>query len=290
MTPAAQHTPAHGHGHGHGHDDTSAQAGILDLDAHILAEHAAAITQWLPVREPPRQIVDLGCGTGAGTFNLLGRFPEAHVTAVDASTSHLQRLREKACAQGLSERVHTVQADLDDPGWPDLGTPDLVWASASMHHMAHPDRALGNVHHLLAPGGLFAVIELSGFPHFLPDDAPEGQPGLEKRCHQASDRLHAEHVPHRGADWGPMLTKAGFTIEGKRTISVNIEGSRDTAVGAYALLSLQRIRHSLAGTLSREDLATLDQLLDTNGPQSILRRHDLAVRTERTIWTARPAG
>lgn len=36
-----------------------------------------------------------------------------------------------------------------------------------------------------------------------------------------------------------------------------------------------------------EDRTALDQLLDTNGPHSILRRDDLAVRTERTVWAAR---
>jgi len=80
MNLAARHISAHGPDR----DDTGAQADILDLDARILSEHTAAITQWLPVREPPRHIVDLGCGTGAGTFTLLDRFPEAHVTAVDA--------------------------------------------------------------------------------------------------------------------------------------------------------------------------------------------------------------
>lgn len=61
------------------------QAEILDLDAEALAEHIASVTAWLPLKNEPRQIVDLGCGTGAGTFALLECFPEAHVTAVDAS-------------------------------------------------------------------------------------------------------------------------------------------------------------------------------------------------------------
>ena len=108
--------------------------------------------------------MDLGCGTGAGTFALLDRFPDAHVTAVDASAEHLQRLRTTACARGVEERVSRVQADLDDAVWPDLGSPDLVWASASLHHMAHPARVLRAVHDLLTPGGLFAVVELAGFP------------------------------------------------------------------------------------------------------------------------------
>ncbi|MGY1433667.1 class I SAM-dependent methyltransferase [Streptomyces reniochalinae] len=265
------------------------QAEILDLDAEVLAEHTASITAWLPLKTNPRHIVDLGCGTGAGTFALLDRFPEAHVTAVDTSAAHLKQLRDTACARGVEEHVRTVQADLDDSDWPDLGSPDLTWASASMHHMAHPDRALSNVHGMLAPGGLFAVVELAGFPRFLPGYAPEDRPGLEERCHAASDSFHAEHVPHRGADWGPMLAAAGFTVEGERTVPVHIEGARSEAVGRYALGSLQRIRGTAAESLSSEDLAALDQLLDTDSPHSILHRDDLAVRTERTVWAARRA-
>jgi hypothetical protein len=193
---------------------TAAQ--ILDLDAQVLGEHIAGITAWLPLQTPPRRIVDIGSGTGAGTFALLDRFPEAHITAVDASAGHLQR-----------------------------------------------------------------------FPRFLPDNAPEDRPGLEERCHQASDRLHAHHVPHRGADWRPMLAKAGFTVEGERTITVNIESSRDKAVGTYALSTLQRIRHGIADILTPEDLAALDRLLDTHSPHSILLREDLAVHTERIVWAAR---
>ncbi|CAM5666004.1 Class I SAM-dependent methyltransferase OS=Streptomyces cyaneofuscatus OX=66883 GN=G3I52_05180 PE=4 SV=1 [Streptomyces cyaneofuscatus] len=285
-------THAHTHTHTHDHDHHG-EAEILDLDAQVLAEHLTALTGWLPVQAPPRRIVDLGCGTGTGTFALLDRFPEAHITAVDTSAAHLQRLREKACARGAEGRVRTVQADLDAADWPDLGSPDLVWASASMHHMADPDRALKAVHDLLVPGGLFAVVELSGFPRFLPGTAPEDRPGLEERCHEASDRFHAEHVPHRGADWGPKLTGAGFTVEDERSITVDIgttDGSRSEAVGAYALGSLRRLRHSVAGTLVLEDLAALDRLLDTEGPNSLLRRDDLAVRTERTVWAARRTG
>ncbi|MEU9885711.1 class I SAM-dependent methyltransferase [Sphaerisporangium sp. NPDC051011] len=287
MTHAHPHTPHHGAQHGHHRQDDAGQAEILDLDAEVLAEHIAAITAWLPLKTSPLQIVDLGCGTGAGTFALLNRFPEAHVIAVDASPGHLQRLREKACAQGVDDRVRTVQADLDAAGWPDLGTPDLVWASASMHHMADPHHALRNVHDMLRSGGLFAVVELAGFPRFLPEDAPEDRPGLEDRCHAATAHFHAEHVPHRGADWGPMLTAAGFTLDGERTITVNIDGSHSETIGQYALGAFRRIRGVAAEALSAEDLAALDRLLDTDSPHSILRRDDLRVRTERTVWAAR---
>ncbi|WP_329385945.1 class I SAM-dependent methyltransferase [Streptomyces sp. NBC_01716] len=284
MTDTSPHA-AHDHDHGAGHNPDD-QSEILDLDAEVLAEHIASITAWLPVKADPRHIVDLGSGTGAGALALLKRFPGAHVIAVDSSTSHLHRLRHKAEAAGLADRVRTVEADLDG-AWPELGAPELVWASASMHHMADPDRALRRVHDMLRPGGLFAVVELAGFPRFLPEDAPADRPGLEERCHAAIDRHHTEHLPHRGADWGPKLTAAGFTVEGERTITVDLGPPHTEAVGRYALSSLTRLRGGVAEELAAEDLTALDQLLDTAGPHSILRRDDLTVRTERTVWAAR---
>lgn len=278
--------PAH---HDHtGHHD-GGQGEILDVDAEVLADVTADIIGWLPLLAAPREVLDLGCGTGAGTFALLARFPEAHVTAVDASVEHLQRLRDKACERGVQARVRTVQADLDDPARLDLGAPDLVWASASLHHLADPDRVLHRVHDVLAPGGLLAVVELAGFPRFLPADAPEDAPGLEERCHAATDRELADHVPHRGADWGPLLTAAGFALEGRRTVPVHVGAAPGNGVAAYALAGLRAVRRQAAGRLGAEDHAALDQLLDVEGPHSILRRPDLAVRTERTVWAARRA-
>lgn len=260
---------------------------ILDLDADVLAEHTASLIAWLPIESSPRRIVDLGCGTGAGTLALLKHFPEAELTAVDSSAAHLHRLGEKAAAAGAADRVHLVETDLDATVWPELGRPELVWASASLHHMADPDRTLEQVHGLLAPGGLFAVVELAGFPRFLPEGAPEDAPGLEERCHAARDHHHAEHVPHRGADWGTKLAEAGFTVEAERTISAVIGPTRTNAVGRYALSSLRRMRGSVASALTARDLTALDRLLDTDSPHSILHRSDLRVRTERTVWAAR---
>ncbi|MGW1504866.1 class I SAM-dependent methyltransferase [Streptomyces mirabilis] len=288
MNHPSPHTAPHGAHHVHEHEhDTGDQVEILDLDAEVLAEHLASITAWLPIGTSPRHIVDLGCGTGAGTLALLERFPEAELTAVDLSAAHLNRLREKAAAAGAADRARIVRADLDATVWPELGTPELVWASASMHHMPDPHRTLRQVHDLLAPGGLFAVVELAGFPRFLPEDAPEDAPGLEERCHAALDHHHAEQVPHRGADWGTKLVKAGFTVEGERTVTVDIGPPRTDAAGRYALSGLRRMRGSVASALTAEDLAAFDRLLDTGGPHSILRRVDLRVRTERTVWAAR---
>lgn len=286
MTRTGQITQSHAqHGHGHGHGD--AQAEVLDIDADLLAEQIASVIARLPVRSTPRRIVDLGAGTGAGTFALLQRFPDARIIAVDSSDGHLNRLRTRAQELGVIDRVEIVQADLDGT-WPDLGDADLVWASASLHHLADPDAALRQVRPILGQDGLLAVVELAGPPRFLPDDAPADRPGLEDRCHAAADRRIAEQMPHRGADWGVMLTAAGYTLDGEWTVSVDYAASDLEAVRRYALIVLGRLRRAIADELATEDLAALDSLLDPDGPHSILRRDDLRVRTVRAVWAARP--
>ena len=261
---------------------------LLDLDAEVLHAYLSEVMDLIRERAgdpPPHRILDLGSGTGTGTLALLRRFEGAEVTAVDMSPHGLQHLLEKARALGVADRIHTVEADLD-AGFPDVGTVDLVWASASMHHMADPGRVLGEVFAALRPGGLLAVAELSSFPRFLPDDIGVGRPGLEARIHDLLAQARAEALPHMGSDWGPLLGKAGFTVEPERTFAIDLTAPLPAGAGRYAQVSLGRMRSRLADGLSAEDLSTLDKILTGDGPDSLVRRDDLVVRTERSVWVA----
>jgi len=284
----AHHHPDHHHD-GDEPAEEGALAELLDLDAEVLHDYLSSVIDWVAEQaadQPPRRILDLGCGTGTGSLALLGRFPGSAVTAVDASVPMLDHLRNKARELDVASRVRVVQADLD-AGWPDTGPVDLVWASNSMHHMADPDRILAQILAALEPLGLLAVAEMDSFPRFLPDDLGFGRPGLEARCQAARDDARGDEMPHLGSDWGPRLAKAGFAVEAERTFVIGLEAPLPAPASRYALLSLQRVRSAIDGRISAEDLAALDTLLDTDGPASILRRNDLAVRTTRTVWLAR---
>jgi hypothetical protein len=50
---------------------------------------------------------------------------------------------------------------------------------------------------------------------------------------------------------------------------------------------LRRARSGLDGRLSAADLAMLDTLIDSDGPDGVLQRADLTVRAARTVWVAR---
>jgi SAM-dependent methyltransferase len=280
------------HHHQHHHaaeNDSAALAELLDLDAEVLYSYLSEVITWvgeLAADLPRRRILDLGSGTGSGTLALAQRFPEAEVIALDISADFLDRVGGKARALGVAGRVRTVQADLD-AAWPAIGPVDLVWASNSLHHAADPDRVLTEVFATLQPGGFLAVAEMDFFPRFLPDDFGLGRPGLEARCHAAIAEGLADEVPHLGSDWAPRLTKAGFTIEAERTFAIDLTPPLPASAGRYAQASLRRLRSGLDGRMSADDLATLDTLIDSDGPGSVLRRDDLTVRTARTVWVAR---
>ena len=273
--------------------DDAAMAGLLDLDAEVLHSYLSEVTAWvheLAGDPPTRRILDLGSGTGTGTLALLQRFAGADAIALDISPQLLQRLRDKARVAGVADRVRTVQADLD-AAWPAIEPVDLVWASSSLHHMADPARALAEVFAVLRPGGLLAVIEMDSFPRFLPDHLGLGRPGLEARCHAALAEAHGEELPQLGADWGSHLSRAGFTIEARRPFVIHLTPPLPAAAGRYAQASLRRARSHLDGRMSADDLATLDLLIDSDGPDGVLQRDDLTIRTTRTTWVARrPAG
>jgi SAM-dependent methyltransferase len=271
----------------HDHDE-EALTELLDLDGEVLAGYLDQATAWIAATaEPPvTRVVDLGAGTGTGTFALLRRFPEARVTAVDLAPDRLTRLRHRACELGLDGRADVVPADLDQP-WPELGPADLVWTSMALHHVANPDQALTQILGLLRPGGTLAVAEtsaLESFPRFLPAGA---ESGLEDRLHHLlADRL-GQQVPELGVDWGPRLTAAGFDVTASRTFAVTLTAPLPPQAGRYAQLTLDRLRSGLGDGLDPADQQALAVLVADEGPDSVRHRADLTVRATRLAWLAR---
>jgi len=75
--------------------------------------------------EHPRDIVDLGCGTGTVTALIRARWPDAHVRGVDNSQSMLERAR--AAVPGVTWET----ADLAT--WAPAAPVDLLVSNAALH-------------------------------------------------------------------------------------------------------------------------------------------------------------
>lgn len=87
-------------------------------------------------------VLDAGCGTGRDTALLLARLPRGRVTAVDASASMLERLRERLAAD--LDRVDVVRADLTQP-IPVAGPADAVMSVAALHWVGDHSAAFANL-------------------------------------------------------------------------------------------------------------------------------------------------
>jgi SAM-dependent methyltransferase len=286
-----QHGAAHSHNESahshHGADDTELPE-LLDLDYEVLYSYWSGALSWLrrAAGGGRRRILDLGAGTGTGTIPLAQRFGGAEVIAVDAAEEMLRRIRIKALELGLAERVHTVQADLDE-GWPGIDGFDVAWASMSLHHLAEPDRVLGELAAAIQPGGLMAVAEFDVQIRFLPDDIGFGRPGLEQRCLDVLQAEHTHSLPDLGSDWAPRLARAGFTVLEERPFQIELNPAHSPAAVDYAWGWLHRLRSGLADQLDQDDLDALAILLDGDGPESLRQRDDLQIRGCRTITLVR---
>lgn len=246
---------------------------VLDLDAEVFGDHLAAALDLARV-PVARSVVDLGAGTGAGSRLLRRRYPDAAVMCVDNDPQMLKLLR----GQGFA----VVEADLDD-GLPALPGPlttadpaaeahiDLVWASSSLHHVAHPSRLLSGVRRALAPGGILVVVELAALPRFL-SDPREAQ--LEQRCHTAAAAEGWNHHPN----WAPVIEVAGFSVTQSE---VTTTAPATPAAREYAQQWFARFSHLTA--LTADDRDSVEDLLE-RFPDDI----ELEPRATRTVWVATP--
>jgi SAM-dependent methyltransferase len=96
-------------------------------------------------------------------------------------------------------------------------------------------------------------------------------------------------APRLDADWGPRLAEAGFAQVTRRTFIIELTPPLPAGTARYAQAYLRRIRPVLEGRLDVGDLAVLDTLIDSDGPDGLLRRADLSVRGTRTAWIGRRA-
>ena len=108
----------------------------------------------------PRRVLDLGCGDGRLTALVLAhRTSVTDVVALDRSPPMLERARERFAG---TPSVRVLQADMTRP-LPEMdGLFDLVISGFAIHHLEHDRKRslFAEVSHFLAPGGLFANLEV----------------------------------------------------------------------------------------------------------------------------------
>ncbi len=115
-----------------------------------------------------RDVVDLGCGTGACALLLaeLGH----RVTAVDGSEGMLAHARREAQTRGLE--IAFIQSAMDDANLNDASS-DVVTLRNVLWTLENPQGALALAHRILRPGGSLLVSDGMWFLHRQNNSAEE---------------------------------------------------------------------------------------------------------------------
>jgi SAM-dependent methyltransferase len=159
-------------------------------------------------------------GTGTGTFALAAAAVCRRVVAVDVSAPMLERLRERARVEGLTN-VETVQAGFLT--YRHSGEPaDFAHSRNALHHL--PDfwkaMALQRVAAVLRPGGIFFLRDL--VYSFDPEDAAEiieswlaRAPLRPEEGYTAADLATHVRTEYSTYSWllEPMIERAGFEVQ-----------------------------------------------------------------------------
>ena len=106
---------------------------------------------------PPMVIADLGAGEG--TFSQLLAQRAKHVIAVDNSEKMVEFGRDLAVRHGVTNLDYRV-GDLENPPI-DPESVDLALFSQSLHHAAHPQKAVDAARRILKPGGRIVILDLA---------------------------------------------------------------------------------------------------------------------------------
>ncbi len=103
----------------------------------------------IPADLEPREIWDLGCGTGEHAALLKRRHPDARVHGLDLSPEMLTLARER------DAEVDWVQGSIAD--WAPERPADLIFSNAALQWLDRHDILLPRLAAHLAPGGVLAV-------------------------------------------------------------------------------------------------------------------------------------
>ena len=103
----------------------------------------------LPEGLEPREIWDLGCGTGQHAALLKRRHPKAVVHGLDSSAAMLEQAARRETT------IDWVQGDI--AGWRPTRPVDLIFSNAALHWLPDHQGLLARLVDTLAPGGVLAV-------------------------------------------------------------------------------------------------------------------------------------
>ena len=132
--------------------------------AYLAGAWLPALEGVIPRLEQGARVADIGCGYGASTIIMAQAFPASRFVGTDYHEQSIDIARSRAVEAGVEDRVTFLVGDAKQH--PDEGY-DLVTMFDCLHDMGDPLGAARHVRELLAPDGVWMVVEPAA------GDAPE---------------------------------------------------------------------------------------------------------------------
>lgn len=168
-------------------------AASYDTHAVLQVEVGSRLRERLDVLEkPPRRVLDVGSGTGAGSMAIRQRFPDAEIVSLDIALPML-----RATDPGSTD-IDCIAGDAHALPLSD-GSIDVLHASLVMQWCGDPPRVLREFRRVLVPGGLML------FSTFGPDTLME----LRMAFAQVDTQPHVSRFADMH-DIGDALIAQGF--------------------------------------------------------------------------------
>ena len=146
----------------------------------------------------PQRVLDLGSGTGRAATAMRGRWPKAHVLAMDLALPMLREGRNRERWHPLRRRIDRVCADARALPLAD-GSIDVLFSNLCLQWVEDLPAVFAGFRRVLRPGGLLLVST------FGPDTLFE----LRGAFAEADDTPHVSLFPSI-AQFGDALVAAGF--------------------------------------------------------------------------------
>ncbi len=147
------------------------------------------------IKQQPKRVLDVGCGTGFITKDLLQRYPKAEVIALDLAHSMARKSREQG---SWLRKPKAVCADAEFLPLKEDSI-DFVISSLMLQWSNDLNKAFTGFHHVLAPNGLLL------FSTFGPETLRE----IRESWSEVDDRAHTSNFADMH-EIGDALLQAGF--------------------------------------------------------------------------------
>ena len=125
-------------------------------NANLVGTWLPALDGVVPKLERGARVADIGCGHGASTILMAQAFPRSAFVGSDYHEASIRTARERAQEAGVADRVQFETSDaaaLAGDGY------DLVTTFDALHDMGDPVSAARRVREMLAPEGVWMIVE-----------------------------------------------------------------------------------------------------------------------------------